>query len=325
MSRRVTSAPWFENIQCGKRRVPIDMHIEFYGRGILPRKYEKELEDFFQTTDKSEMINKSLKMKQIPVLCPGNVVEIVDKDSGDFVRRVAERVSDEWKLANGWSPSVILQEWYAHKVRTSKTASERNEYVEARLMVAGVTMDFVKDLAKATGNSLGSVMELLKNSKVVRFFSKIGWSFRKLWELLRNGFQGYRNLRKVMSEYLASTRVNRWTTDELKKLDQFFQTHTVTRRMTGVALGALLVFIWFNEAFIGDPEYDFDISEIADALAGRYSFADIFGGVDGATKLITLLVGSVVDFPWPGPTSAIFLVSVLSLLARRMRMRLQKA
>lgn len=89
MSRRVTAIPWLENCECGNRRVPIDMHIEDYGRGVLPEKYERTLEKFFDTTDKKQMLNRCFKDQTIPILCPGNVVEIVDKDSGDRVRRVA--------------------------------------------------------------------------------------------------------------------------------------------------------------------------------------------------------------------------------------------
>jgi hypothetical protein len=85
------------------------------------------------------------------------------------------------------------------------------------------------------------------------------------------------------------------------------------------------VFIWFNEAFIGDPEYDFDVSEIVDAIAGRFSFADIFGGPDGATRLITLTVGTAVSFPWPGPSSAYFVASIVVMLAHKLKTRLHPA
>jgi len=89
MSRRVTAIPWLEHVECGTRRIPVDMHIEDYGTGILPPKYERKLEEFFKTTDKRMMLNKFERNQRTPILCPGNIVEIVDKDSGDMMKRVA--------------------------------------------------------------------------------------------------------------------------------------------------------------------------------------------------------------------------------------------
>ena len=88
----MTAIPWLENVQCGFRRVPIDMHIENYGTGVLPSKYEKELEEYLGTTNKQQMIHKLFQMDVVPVLCPGNIVELVDKDTGDMVRRVAMKL-----------------------------------------------------------------------------------------------------------------------------------------------------------------------------------------------------------------------------------------
>jgi hypothetical protein len=88
-----TAAPYLMNVQCGpNRRLPLDMRIEDYGLGILPEKYERELEEYFDTTDKRVMQLKALRMKQVPVLCPGNVVELVDKDTGDMLRKVAKEL-----------------------------------------------------------------------------------------------------------------------------------------------------------------------------------------------------------------------------------------
>jgi succinate dehydrogenase hydrophobic anchor subunit len=168
------------------------------------------------------------------------------------------------------------------------------------------------------------VIELMKDSMVVRFFSKIGWSFKKLYDLLKRGYHAYRDLRKVMAEYLASTKVGRWTTDELKKLDEFFSQHPTVRRITGIALAGLLVFLWFHEAFIGDPDYDFDVSDIFSALAGSYSFSKIFGGPDGAMLLTSLLIGTAVSFPWPGPGTAYFIGSIVTTLAKKLRLRFRK-
>jgi hypothetical protein len=237
---------------------------------------------------------------------------------------LADIVANEWLLVNGWTPAGILQEHYASMQRRAKVASEKMEAAEARVLSAGVTLDFVKGIAEALNTSLGSVVELMKDSRVVKFFSKIGWSFKKLYDLLKKGYHAYRDLRKVMAEYLANTKVFRWTTDELKKLDEFFSQHPTVRRLTGIALAGLLLYIWFNEAYIGDPDYDFDVRDILGALAGSYSFADIFGGPDGATMLTSLLIGTMVSFPWPGATSVHFIASIIGALGKRLHLHFRK-
>jgi hypothetical protein len=84
--------PHFDHVECGRRRVPVDMYIELYGTGKLPRKYERALERYFKTEDKKEMLRQALRMKIVPVLCPGRVVELVEKKSGDLVKVVARQL-----------------------------------------------------------------------------------------------------------------------------------------------------------------------------------------------------------------------------------------
>lgn len=92
MSRRI-AIPHLDHVQCGQFREILDMNIELYGTGELPWKYEKELEKFFGTTDRQMMLDRAMRMKSVPVLCPGNVIEIVDRLTGDMVRRVARRAN----------------------------------------------------------------------------------------------------------------------------------------------------------------------------------------------------------------------------------------
>ena len=124
-----------------------------------------------------------------------------------------------------------------------------------------------------------------------------------------------------MGDYLANTRVGKWTKEELKKLDDYFKGHPIAKRITGIVLGGLLLFMWFKMADIGDPEWDFDMSEVFDALSGRYSFTDIFSGPSGSMLLLSLLVGTVVSFPWPGPGSVIFVYSIVNTLIKKLRIR----
>ena len=75
-------------VECRGKETPVDMYIELYGTGKLDPKYERLLEKHFKTTDRREMVNKAMRQKVIPVQCPHGELELVDKDSGEMIKRV---------------------------------------------------------------------------------------------------------------------------------------------------------------------------------------------------------------------------------------------
>jgi hypothetical protein len=242
-------------------------------------------------------------------------------------QRIAEILVSEWKLSHGWTPARILQEHFAGEQRFCKVASERMAAAEAKILVAGITLDFVKEVASAMKTSMGSIIEIFKNSDVVKFFSKIGWSFKKLHDLLKKGYQTYKEIRDIIKDFALEIgiRTDRWSKEALAKLDEFVKTNSKLMRISGIALGGLLIFVWFHQAFTGDSAYDFDVNDILNGLSGRFSFADIFGGHNGLMLLVSLAMGvSGVSFPWPGSTSSHFIASVIAAMITRLRLRFRK-
>lgn len=90
VAREFMGMPHFV-VDCGGRRTPVDMYIELYGTGRLDPRYERLLEKYFKTTDKREMMRKALRMNVVPVQCPRGAIELVEKDSGKMIRKVAGR------------------------------------------------------------------------------------------------------------------------------------------------------------------------------------------------------------------------------------------
>lgn len=176
--------------------------------------------------------------------------------------------------------------------------------------------DFIKDLAEQAKIGIKEITELLKNSGVFSFFKKIGFSVKKLFDLVKKGFKYYRDVQKAIAEYIASTGVVRWTEEKIRQLDEFLKKHPKVKRIAGIAVGAILLYIWLNMSFTGDFDYDFDQSTLIGALSGNFSLADIFTGPEGIKLLTLFFTGSVLSFPWPGPQNALFIVSLLYGLAK---------
>ena len=238
------------------------------------------------------------------------------------MNRVASRLATELALEAGISPKEILLDHYASR---SRTASDHAIYRDAKVQLAFIGEDFFKEVAGAIGASLSDVVEFFKDSRVLRFFSKIGWSFKKLYDILKRGYRAYKDLIDAVSEYVAKTKVGKWTTEELKKLDEWLKKHPKTRRLAGAGLAALVVYLWFYMSFTGDFSWDFDMTDVFGSLDGSVGWTDVFGGAQGMKFLLALATGVTLNlsFPWPGPTTVHFVGSVILSLGKWLKKKIE--
>lgn len=213
---------------------------------------------------------------------------------------------------------------YSQRLVGYCASDERRELVAARTAIAFAPSAFFSELAESTGLELQSIVSLFRDSSIVRFFSKIGWSFKKLYELLKMGAHAYRNLLDAISDYVSSTSVGKWTEGELKKLDAYLESHPKTRRIAGLGVAALLVYLWFLMADTGDADWDFDFSDVLAALGGNYALSELFAGPEGAKMLLAIAAGTILraSFPWPGPESVRFVGAIIYTLAGKFRKKL---
>jgi len=113
--------------------------------------------------------------------------------------------------------------------------------------------------------------------------------------------------------------------DKLKDLDNFLKNHPKIKRIAGIGVAALLIYIWFNMTFTGDFEYDFNLVDVLAALGGKFSLSQIFAGKDGMKLLLLFATGVIgLSFPWPGPTSIKFLTAVVQSVAKWAKTKLTK-
>lgn len=236
-------------------------------------------------------------------------------------------IVDKLLLDSGVHPTALLLAYFDN-ISKSKTASafDKKDARLAKQLLAGMPINFLKDIASQTGLALWDLIKVFKNTIVIKFFSKIKWSFKRLYELLKTGYEAYKNLQKAVAEYVSKTKVVKWTEKELDKLDQWLQNHPKISRLAGVAIAGLLVYIWFNMAFTGDFQFDFDMKDVVAALGGSFSLASLFAGPEGTRLLIALAVGAglKLTFPWPGPNTIKFVVAMIVAIAKSRGIRLKK-
>lgn len=228
------------------------------------------------------------------------------------------------RLARNENPVKILQEYYA-SIRYANQYFEKMRK-EAFNQLAFAPVQFFKDLAEKLKIKLVDILRLFKDSKIVKFFSKIGWSFTKLYNLLKEGWKNLKGISEAIREFIEQNKISKFTVEQLKNLDVFLKRHSRTKHIVGIGVAGVLLFIWFFMSYSGDPSYDFDMSDIFNALSGNYSFIELFSGSSGIKLLTLFATGTIlkISFPWPGPNNVKFMLAIVYTLADKIRQRLRK-
>jgi len=205
-------------------------------------------------------------------------------------------------------------------------------YYEASRHIAFFGIKFFQDVAKEMRVGIGTLIDFFKDSMIVRFFQKIGWSFKELYRMLKAGYQALKDLQAAFVEYAKETGIGKWTMKNLdapalKKIDVWLKSHPKTRHIAGYALAGIFLYMWFEASYVGiNPAFDFDSSEIFDALGGNYSLYDLFSGTSGVAWLLAFLTGTFIgiSFPWPGAVGVHFVASVIWTLSKKLNKKLKK-
>jgi len=166
-------------------------------------------------------------------------------------------------------------------------------------------INFIRELVKITGNKISDLLIMFKDSKFVSIFKVIGFSIKKIGMLFKKGIDAYNSIQDVLAKKIAELGGVKYIKKNLDKLDEFFKTHPVLKKIGGLAVAGLLFYIWTQMSFTPDLEYSMDFKDIILALGGNFSIAELFASPSGITMLIYLASGMLLGLsaPWPGKQS----------------------
>lgn len=220
----------------------------------------------------------------------------------------------------------LQYEDFCQFVKENKLDSEEcklNEFViPSRLKKIWSFLTELKDLVKV---KIADLVKLFLNKVVFKFFAKIKFSMKYLFNLVKKGFKAYKEVIKAIGDYLANTKVGKWTEEKLKDLDAFLAKHPKTKRIAGMAVAGILIYIWLNMTFTGNADYDFDMGDMILALAGGFTLSTLFAGPEGMALLTLFATGVIgLSFPWPGPQHLQFVGAVLYGSAKLVGQKLRK-
>lgn len=181
----------------------------------------------------------------------------------------------------------------------------------------GIT--FIKQFTELVKGSLVDMLKVFKERVLFTFFSKISWSITELVSLVKKGYNLWKELHNVIAKYIADTGVIKWTSDKLKELDKFLDSHPIVKKGGSLVIVGFLIYQWTSMvSFTGDIEFDFDQTVLFEAMKGNYSLSDLFASDSGVKMLMFIATGVLtgISFPWPGESWVLFTLSIVYTIAK---------
>jgi predicted kinase len=223
----------------------------------------------FRDINTANKINKAENDKRKAIVTPG----------GDHVKPIGNLLNKEKKEVNE-NLKLIL------------------EIDERMTLEEGVKFNnFLKDWAKRGKQPLDKVRKSMMNKNTFSIAKLNDFSVDKVFEMAKKGFKGYQKIINYVpnkiAHKLSQTKFGQKKEKSLRQLDNYLKDHPKLKRVMGIAAAAAVTYAWTKMTFIGDPEYDLDLSAAASAAAlGDVSFADLFSGEMGTKFLVLTVVGA---------------------------------
>jgi len=164
--------------------------------------------------------------------------------------------------------------------------------------------NFLKDWSKKSGLSQDKVDRTMKNKNTFAIAKLNDFSVDKVFDSAKKGFKTFQKVMNYVPDKIAKglhkTKFADKKDKALVKVDGFLQKHPKLKRIMGVAAGATITYAWTKMTFVGDPEYDLDLSSAAEAAAaGDYTMSDLFGGELGTKFLVLTAIGATTGLSMP--------------------------
>ena len=133
--------------------------------------------------------------------------------------------------------------------------------------------------------------------KAVRF--NIGVLLKSIGEVGKLLRQGLEKVFQHISNTAAIQQLRRGTL----KIDEFLDRYPLLKKIGGIAIAGLLLYIWLSMTFIGDLDYDFNWGDIVGALSGSFTITELFLSPSGLMMITLFATGGLISVPWLGSSA----------------------
>lgn len=161
---------------------------------------------------------------------------------------------------------------------------------------------FARQLAFSMGSKIQSVIKLLKDSEIFKFFASFKFDMAHLQKAMYLAMDSYKkivhflpdlatDLAEIGIHKISDTKQGQKIQAATNKINDWVKSHKAILAVSGIVLALLLIVIWVNMSTTGDPDYDFSFSDVVDAVTGKLTLVDFFNSREGIKSLILLAVG----------------------------------
>ena len=185
----------------------------------------------------------------------------------------------------------------------------------------------LSELSKSPKFSMTTILNMLKDNRVYTFLKNFDFSVANIIKQIKKALNFMDTLFNEIAKYIHQNfpmikKFSDFTTAQLHELDKWLNKNPIIKRIGGVVLASLLLYVAVNGAFVGSAS-DFDLSSVMDALSGNLSFTDALGDHNGIKFLISMALGvSGVSISYGALSSiAQFAPSIMIWLAKQIHMK----
>jgi hypothetical protein len=163
--------------------------------------------------------------------------------------------------------------------------------------------DFIQKISENFKIGMKKVIEAFKKKSVFELLKAIKFNFSliikgilELQGLIKNG------LFKIFEEISKSKIINKLR-EGATNIDYLLNKYPIIKKIGGLVIAAILIYMWLNMTFIGDFDTDFNISDITNALIGKFTISDLFLGPSGLMLISLFMTGPYISVAWLGSST----------------------
>jgi hypothetical protein len=187
-----------------------------------------------------------------------------------------------------------------HQINENLFSDIKDKAIQVALNLLRPIKEFIEKISNDFNIGLSQIIEAFKQKSVFEFLKAIRFNlglilkaFKELTSLVRGG------LFKVF-EKIARTGVFEKIRSGVVKIDELLDEYPILKKIGGLVIGAILIYMWLNMTFIGDFDYDFNWSDILAAFSGKFSIAELFLSPSGLMLITLFVTGPYISIPWLG-------------------------
>ncbi len=160
----------------------------------------------------------------------------------------------------------------------------------------------LQELAKQFKLGLKDIVKAFKQKDIFKLLKAVGFNIKVLFKSLGALSNAVRGGLFAAFHELAQSGVMKKIHSGATKVDEILDKYPILKKVGGLVVAGILLYIWLNMTFIGDLDYDFNFGDMAAALKGSFSVADLFASPQGLMLITLFGTGSMLGLsvPWLG-------------------------